>query len=62
LLSNSTCTATYWFSWFVTHWCTAMITVVMLCLIGIYPFEYTNPIMQLIFYTLWITSVGGCTS
>jgi hypothetical protein len=39
-----------------------MITVVMLCLIGIYPFEYTNPIMQLIFYTLWITSVGGCTS
>ena len=33
-----------------------MITVVLLCLIGIYPFEYTNPVMQFIFYSLWITS------
>ena len=33
-----------------------MCTVVLLVIIGTYPFEYTNPVMQLIFYTLWITS------
>ena len=46
----------YWLSWFATHWLTGMCTVVLLVLIGIYPFEYTNPLMQLIFYTSWITS------
>ena len=46
----------YWLSWFFTHWSTAMVTVVLLCIVGVYPFEYTNPVMQLIFYTLWITS------
>lgn len=46
----------YWLSWFFTHWVTGMCTVVLLVVIGIYPFEYTNPIMQLIFYTAWITS------
>ena len=47
----------YWTSWFFTHWTTAMCTVILLCLIGIYPFEYTNPAMQLIFYSLWVTSL-----
>jgi len=47
----------YWLSWFVTHWSTAMVTVLLIVLIGIYPFEYTSPVMQLIFYSLWITSV-----
>ena len=46
----------YWMSWFFTHWVTGMCTVVLLVIIGTYPFEYTNPVMQLIFYTLWITS------
>ena len=46
----------YWASWFFTHWITGMCTVVLLVIIGTYPFEYTNPVMQLIFYTLWITS------
>ena len=46
----------YWMSWFFTHWVTGMCTVVLLVIIGMYPFEYTNPVMQLIFYTVWITS------
>lgn len=46
----------YWMSWFFTHWVTGMCTVVLLVVIGLYPFEYTNPAMQLIFYTLWIAS------
>jgi len=46
----------YWMSWFFTHWVTGMCTVVLLVIIGTYPFTYTNPVMQLIFYTLWITS------
>ena len=51
----------YWTSWFFTHWTTAMCTVVLLCLIGIYPFEYTNPAMQLIFYSLLPASRCGTT-
>ncbi len=47
----------YWASWFFTHWSTAMVTVVLLCVIGVYPFEYTNPFMQFIFYGLWVTSL-----
>jgi len=46
----------YWMSWFITHWSTAMVTVLLMVLIGIYPFEYTSPVMQLIFYSLWVTS------
>ena len=46
----------YWASWFYTHLLTAMCTVVLIVLIGMYPFEYTNPFLQLVFYTLWITS------
>ena len=46
----------YWLSWFYTHFLTAMCTVVLIVIIGMYPFEYTNPFLQLVFYTLWITS------
>jgi len=46
----------YWLSWFYTHFLTAMCTVVLIVIIGMYPFEYTNPFLQLVFYTLWVTS------
>ena len=50
-------TNTYWLSWFFTHLVTAMCTVVLICLIGMYPFEYTNPFLQFVFYTLWVISI-----
>jgi ABC-type multidrug transport system ATPase subunit len=47
---------TYWSSWLLTHWVSAMITVTSMTLIGIYPFEYTNQWFQFLFYSVWVLS------
>ena len=47
----------FWWSWFFTHWLSAMISVVLITLVGIYPFSYTNQFIQFIFYTFWVASL-----
>lgn len=47
----------FWWSWFVTHWLSAMISVVLITLVGIYPFIYTNQFIQFLFYTFWVASL-----
>lgn len=47
---------TYWSSWLFTHWISAMVTVVSMTLVGIYPFEYTNQWFQFMFYSVWVLS------
>jgi len=47
----------FWWSWFATHWLSAMLSVVMITLVGIYPFVYTNQFIQFIFYSCWVASL-----
>jgi len=47
----------FWTSWFVTHWLSSMITVVLITIVGIYPFTYTDQFIQFIFYTFWVASL-----
>jgi len=47
----------FWSSWLMTHWLSSMISVVMICIVGLYPFEYTNQFIQFIFYTFWVASL-----
>jgi len=47
----------YWGSWFLTHFSTMSLTMLMCTIIGMYPFEFTNPIIQLIFLLAWGASL-----
>jgi len=47
----------FWSSWFVTHWLSAMISVILVTLVGIYPFAYTDQFIQFLFYSLWVASL-----
>ena len=47
----------FWWSWFMTHWLSSMISVFLITLVGLYPFEYTNALIQFIFYTFWVASL-----
>ena len=47
----------FWSSWFITHWSSAMISVALVTLIGIYPFSYTDQFIQFLFYSFWVASL-----
>jgi hypothetical protein len=40
----------YWGSWFLTHFSTLVLSSVLMALLGMYPFQYTSPVIMLIFY------------
>lgn len=43
----------FWSSWFVTHFVTLFITSFLMALAGIYPFQFTDWTVNLVFFLLW---------
>eukprot|EP00958_Prasinococcus_capsulatus_P014562 scaffold1535_cov382-Prasinococcus_capsulatus_cf.AAC.24 len=47
----------YWVTWFLTHYSLLIPTSILICLVGMYPFEYSSPLITLVFMLMWTASL-----